>query len=112
MQVRHKTGRWAQRADNFARALAQLREAVALANTRELSRLEAQGLIQGFEDTHDLAWHTLRDFLVERGQVELYGSKDTTREAFKGRLNRAGGKLDGYDPQSQFDTPHLRRGYR
>lgn len=88
--MRHKTGRWAQRADNFARALAQLREAVALANTRELSQLEAQGLIQGFEYTHELAWHTLRDFLVERGHVELYGPKDTTREAFKAGLIEQG----------------------
>ncbi len=88
--MEHKTGRWTQRADNFARALAQLREAVELAGTRELSKLEAQGLIQGFEYTHELAWNTLRDFLVEQGRAGLYGSKDTTRTAFKAGLIKEG----------------------
>jgi nucleotidyltransferase substrate binding protein (TIGR01987 family) len=44
--------------------------------------LEQQGLIQAFEFTHELAWKTLKDFLESRGTSQLYGSKDTTREAF------------------------------
>ena len=88
--MKHKTGRWRQRADNFARALAQLRAAVELAGTRQLSQLEVQGLIQGFEYTHELAWSTLRDFLREQGSEELYGSKDTTRAAFKAGLIKEG----------------------
>ena len=88
--MQHKTGRWRQRADNFAKALAQLQEAVELAATRELSKLEAQGLIQGFEYTHELAWNTLRDFLREQGIEALYGSRDTTRAAFKAGLLKTG----------------------
>jgi len=30
-----------------------------------------------------LAWNTLKDFLENKGVQPLYGSKDTTREAFK-----------------------------
>lgn len=82
--------RWTQRADSFGKAFAQLREAVALARKRELSKLEAQGLIQGFEYTHELAWNTLRDFLRARGMGELYGSKDTARAAFKVGLLKTG----------------------
>lgn len=85
-----KPGRWMQRADNFAKALSQLREAVELASRRKLSKLEAQGLIQGFEYTHELAWNTLRDFLTEQGVEDLYGSKDTTRAAFKAGLIEEG----------------------
>ena len=40
-------------------------------------------MIQAFEYTHELAWNTLKDFLEEQGLHNLYGSKDSTREAFK-----------------------------
>jgi len=75
--------RWIQRFNHFAKALSQLKEAVELAQKRQLSKLEEQGLIQAFEFTHELAWNTLKDFLEERGVQDLYGSRDTTREAFK-----------------------------
>ncbi|MYC95876.1 MAG: nucleotidyltransferase [Caldilineaceae bacterium SB0661_bin_32] len=63
-----------------------LKEAVELAGRRQLSRLEAQGLIQCFEYTHELAWKTLKDFLEARGVRELYGSRDSTRAAFVANL--------------------------
>lgn len=75
--------RWQQRFSNYTKALAQLRQAVELAQQRPLSRLEEQGLIQAFEFTHELAWKTLKDFLEDRGIQNLYGSKDSTRRAFK-----------------------------
>ena len=75
--------RWIQRANNFDKAFSQLKDAVELARRRQLSKLEAQGLIQGFEYTHELGWNTLKDFLEEHGTLNLYGSKDTTRAAFR-----------------------------
>ena len=74
--------RWRQRSSNYRRALARLGEAVELSGQRPLSDLERQGLIQAFEFTHELSWKTLKDFLASRGIEELYGSRDTTREAF------------------------------
>jgi len=47
---------WRQRFDNFERALQVLARGVVLAQQRPLSELEQQGLIQGFEFTHELAW--------------------------------------------------------
>lgn len=79
----HEDIRWIQRFNNFLKAFLQLKEAVQLAQQRPLSKLEEQGLIQAFEFTHELAWNTLKDFLESRGVQNLYGSKDTTREAFK-----------------------------
>ena len=78
--------RWIQRANSFERALGRLKAAVKLAEQRELSDLEAQGLIQGFEYTHELAWKTLKNFLEAQGIVNLYGSRDTTRTAFRNGL--------------------------
>ena len=78
--------RWKQRFQNFRSAFARLREAVFLARERDLSDLEKQGLIQAFEFTHELAWNTLRDYLKERGETALHGSKDATRKAFQVEL--------------------------
>ena len=78
--------RWIQRAYQFDKVFSQLKEAVELAGRRQLSRLEAQGLIQGFEYTHELAWKTLKGFLEARGVRELYGSRDSTRAAFRANL--------------------------
>ena len=78
--------RWIQRANSFERAFSRLNAAVILAEQRELSDLEAQGLIQGFEYTHELAWKTLKNFLEAQGVLNLYGSRDTTREAFRNNL--------------------------
>ncbi len=78
--------RWKQRFDNFKKALAQLNEAEELSRQRPLSPLENQGLVQAFEFTYELAWNTLRDFLMSKGVQGLIGSKDTAREAFKVQL--------------------------
>ena len=78
--------RWKQRFQNYSKALQTLRRAVELAELRPLSELEEQGLIQGFEFTHELAWKVLKDYLEEQGFVDLIGSKNATREAFKNGL--------------------------
>lgn len=78
--------RWIQRFDNYQRALQTLSRAVALSAERPLSELEQQGLIQGFEFTHELAWNLLKDFLEAQGIAGLIGSRDAIRTAFKNGL--------------------------
>lgn len=78
--------RWLQRFSNYQKALLTLTEAADLAGARALSNLEQQGLIQGFEFTHELAWNVLKDYLEEQGFVGLIGSKNAMREAFKNAL--------------------------
>ena len=82
--------RWIQRANNFDKAFSQLNEAVELARRYQLSKLEALGLIQRFKYTHELGWNTLKDFLEKHGAQILYGSKDTTRAAFRAGLIGSG----------------------
>ena len=83
MANNNKDIRWIQRFDNYQRALHALEEAVELSRQRPLSRLEQQGLIQGFEFTHELAWTTLKDFLQYRGVSGVIGSRDAARVAFR-----------------------------
>lgn len=82
--------RWKQRFSNYLQALQTLTDAVALAQQRPLSKLEQQGLIQGFEFTHELAWNVLKDYLDAQGFVGLIGSRNATRQAFKDGLVQDG----------------------
>jgi nucleotidyltransferase substrate binding protein (TIGR01987 family) len=78
----NKDIRWIQRLSNYCRSLSQLEAAVALAKQRPLSALEQQGMVHSFENTHELSWNVLRDYLKDQGTQQLYGSKDTVRAAF------------------------------
>lgn len=75
--------RWRQRFQHYQSALQTVREAVDLVQQRPLTRLEQQGLIQGFEFTHELGWNLLKDYLQERGIAGIVGSKDAVRLAFR-----------------------------
>lgn len=74
--------RWQQRFENYQRALAKFKAAVGLAQQRPLTELEQQGLIQGFEFTHELAWKVIKDYLEYQGTQDITGSRDAVREAF------------------------------
>lgn len=78
--------RWVQRFRNLNKAFTQLDEAVILGRSRELSKLERQGVIQAFEYTYELAWNVLRDFLRWQGNTAITGSRDAIREAFAAGL--------------------------
>lgn len=75
--------RWKQRLSNFSAALQTLVEAVSLSETKELSKLEKQGLIQSFEYTHELAWNVIKDYFQHQGNMQITGSQDAAREAFQ-----------------------------
>ena len=74
--------RWKQRLQNYKKALATIKNAVALTKERELSDLEKQGLIKGFEFTFEMAWNVMKDYLEEQGINGIIGSKGAVRQAF------------------------------
>jgi nucleotidyltransferase substrate binding protein (TIGR01987 family) len=78
--------RWKQRLQNYSAALRQLSKAVALRQTRDLSELEQQGLIQAFEFTHEMAWKVMKDYLRSLGNTQILASRDSTRAAFAAEL--------------------------
>jgi nucleotidyltransferase substrate binding protein (TIGR01987 family) len=63
------TKRWRYRLDNYKKALGLLREGIELRKTKVLSSLEAEGVIQRFEYTWELAWKMLKDYLEHEGVV-------------------------------------------
>jgi nucleotidyltransferase substrate binding protein (TIGR01987 family) len=75
--------RWQQRLANYNRALAQLTNAVELAQTRPLSELEKQGMIQAFEFVFELAWNLMKDYFLYQGNPAITGPRDAIRTAFK-----------------------------
>lgn len=78
--------RWKQRLQNYERALKQRRDAVSLMQSRPLSMLEKQGLIQSFEFTHELAWQLMKDYFAYQGNTAIMGSRDAIRTSFKAGL--------------------------
>lgn len=78
--------RWRQRFSNFIKALKWLEDAVVLSQQRQLTELEAHGLIQRFEFTHELAWNVIKDYFQYQGNTEITGSRDAVRAAFNAQL--------------------------
>ena len=72
--------RWIQRFSNYKKALHQLQKAVEMP---VLSDIEKEGLVQRFEYTFELSWNVIKDFLEEKGNSNILGSKDAIRLAFK-----------------------------
>jgi len=82
----HEDIRWKQRFQNYAKALASLTSAVQLAESRELSDLEKQGVIQAFEFSFELAWNVMKDYLEAQGILGITGSRNAIRQAFANNL--------------------------
>lgn len=78
--------RWVQRLDNFSRALTRLQEALHN-GPKSLNQLEKEGAVQRFEYTLELAWKTLKDYLVASGVVLTAGTpRNVIKDAFSAQL--------------------------
>ncbi|WP_028909271.1 nucleotidyltransferase substrate binding protein [Prevotella sp. AGR2160] len=98
--------RWKQRLETYRKALNRLQEVIELENTRPLSALEKDGMIQRFEYTQELAWKVLKNYIEFQGGEHLMGSRDTIRQAF------AMGLIINPDPwfdmlESRNETAHV-----
>lgn len=71
--------RWEQRFKNYQKALRQLERFL---KETDLNDMEEQGLIQAFEYTYELAWNTIKDYLVYQGITDVVGSRDAFRIAY------------------------------
>jgi len=82
--------RWKQRFENFERAYLLLREAFEM-DPGGMSDLEKEGAIQRFEYTFELAWKTLKDYLIYNGVVfDQITPRSVIKEAFAAKIIRDG----------------------
>lgn len=75
--------RWEQRLSSYHKALNKLAEVVNLSQSRQLSVLEKDGLVQRFEFTHELSWKLMKSYAEYQGFDGIAGSRDATRKAFE-----------------------------
>ena len=83
-----KDVRWIQRFGNYRNALIQLGKAVnivsAVSNSSsDQNDLLAEGLIQRYEYTHELAWKVMKDYEEYQGITDIMGSRDAIRVALR-----------------------------
>jgi nucleotidyltransferase substrate binding protein (TIGR01987 family) len=79
--------RWLYRFDNYKRAFGLLREAMEILETRPLTQLEKEGVIQRFEFTWELAWKLITDYLEHEGVVlDKITPASVLRAAFEAKI--------------------------
>lgn len=79
--------RWEQKLNSYRKALSRLAEVVNVMKVRQLNEFEADGLIQRFEFTFELAWKLMKSYADYQGtDKEIMGSRDAIRWAFENKL--------------------------
>ena len=79
--------RWEQKLNSYRKALKRLSEVVQVMDVRPLNDFEADGLIQRFEFTFELAWKLIKSYAEYQGiDKEIMGSRDAVRWAFENGL--------------------------
>jgi nucleotidyltransferase substrate binding protein (TIGR01987 family) len=79
--------RWEQKLNSYRKALSRLAEVVNVAKNRQLNDFEADGMIQRFEFTFELAWKLMKSYAEYQGtDKEIMGSRDAVRWAFENKL--------------------------
>ena len=86
--MEEKDLRWIQRFSNYRKALIQLGKAVDIVSARlndstDQNDLMAEGLIQRYEYTHELAWKVMKDYEEYQGITDIMGSRDAIRIALR-----------------------------
>jgi nucleotidyltransferase substrate binding protein (TIGR01987 family) len=78
--------RWNQRFENFERAFLLLKEAFEK-DIGGMSDLEKEGVVQRFEYTFELAWKTVKDYLIYSGVVfDQITPRSVIKQAFAAKI--------------------------
>ena len=75
--------KWHERLAIYKNAIDRLAEVIALSKQHPLNQFERDSLIKRFEFSYEMAWKLMMSYEKENGIVEVLGSKDVIRQAFK-----------------------------
>lgn len=79
--------RWKQRFENFNRAFQLLQSAFEGKSLDEFSDLEKEGVIRRFKYTFELAWKTIKDYLLHNGVLlQQITPRSAIKEAFAAKV--------------------------
>lgn len=107
------TPRWVQRFQNFDGALVLLREGVELLDQPDVHPIVREGVIQRFEYTFELAWKTLKDFLLfSKVTLDRSGPGDVLRKAFaSGYITGGEVWMEALDARNQMSHVYRRQAF-
>lgn len=74
--------RWKQRFQNYEKAFKRLSHAIEVVKSTPDDDLLQSGLVQTYEYTFELAWKTLKDYLMLEG-FEVRSPRETIRQGFQ-----------------------------
>lgn len=100
--MENKDVRWIQRFNNYKKALEYLKEAIKESEEHKSIETLKAGVIQCFEMVYELAWNTMKDFYENEGEINIQGSRDAIRLAFKRGLIE-----DGHNWMKMIETRML-----
>lgn len=106
------TPRWVQRLQNFDGALVLLREGVELLEG-DVHPIVREGAVKRFRYIFELAWKTLKDFLVWRKVTLLRsGPADVIRAAFAaGYIAEGATWMDALDARNEMSHVYKRQAF-
>jgi nucleotidyltransferase substrate binding protein (TIGR01987 family) len=87
--MENKDIRWAQRLQNFTKALALLSE-ITNYDSNETENLIKEGFVRRFEIVFDLAWKTVKDYLEYLGHDVRPSPRPIIKEAFAAGIIKDG----------------------
>lgn len=87
IEMENQLPRWEQKLRSYYKALNRLAEIVNVMDKRQLNEFEADGLVQRFEFTFELAWKLIKSYAEYQGtDKEIMGSRDAIRWAFENNI--------------------------
>lgn len=72
--------RWKQRLNNYKKVIKLLADSLEIENP---DIAQKAGIIQFYEMSFELAWHTMKDFLSEQGYTDIKSPRGAIKQAFE-----------------------------
>jgi nucleotidyltransferase substrate binding protein (TIGR01987 family) len=106
--------RWVLRFENFSRAFILLREGIEILQEPNVPDIVREGVVQRFEYTWELAWKTLKDYLVfKKVTLDKVTAAEVIRTAFEaGYINDGQDWMDALDARNKMSHVYSQEAFK